>query len=40
MTTWSTAVTATTGCLALALLLILWRLPETGGRELEETARV
>lgn len=35
---WGPAVTATAGMAALALVLILTLLPETGSRELEETA--
>jgi putative MFS transporter len=37
-TSWSLAVSSTAGALGLALALILWRFPETRGRELEETS--
>lgn len=35
---WGNAVSMTAGFVVAALVLILWRLPETRGRELEETA--
>lgn len=37
---WGPAVAATAAGPLVALALILWRLPETGGRELEETSAV
>ncbi len=37
---WGSAVSLTAVFLAAALTLILWLLPETAGRELEETARL
>lgn len=35
---WGSAVSATVLALVAALALILWKIPETGGKELEETA--
>jgi putative MFS transporter len=35
---WGDAVSLTAICVVAALFLILWLLPETKGRELEETA--
>lgn len=37
---WSRAVSLTTLCALLALILIWWRLPETSGQELEHTAEM
>ena len=37
---WGDAVAATGAFPLVALALLLWRLPETKGRELEETARL
>ena len=37
---WGKTIAATTICPILAVTLILWRLPETTGLELEQTARV
>lgn len=37
---WSRAVSLTTLCALLALILILWLLPETSGQELEHTAEM
>ena len=37
---WGSAVSLTAVFLAAALTLILWLLPETAGRELEQTARL
>jgi putative MFS transporter len=39
-TSWSTAVSATTGFLLAALALMLWVLPETKGLELEQSSAV
>ena len=37
---WSRAVSLTTLCALLALILVWWRLPETSGQELEHTAEI
>lgn len=37
---WGNTVSMTAGALILALILVLWWLPETAGRELEETSAV